>query len=360
MVEHYLQCVECKSTYDPDIFILKCKNCSGVLRVIYNQKSFKDKPLLPIQKGDILFLGVVDTSLIELKSSVHQFNLSSVSAKLEMLSPTGSFKDRGSSILISMAKVFGVNEFVEDSSGNAGASLSAYAAAAKIKANIFVPKSASKGKISQIKIFGANLHMIEGLRQLSTDAAERYVKEMKIPYLSHNLSPYFSEGMKKISYELINQLNFIPDHVVLPVGNGSLLIGMFRGFQEINSDSVKINIPKFHAIQSNNVRPIFDKYKHSVKSETTFTVASGISVSNPPRIKEILEIIYETNGTVNTVGDDSIIFWQKKLSEEEGIFCEPTSSAALSGLEILVGNGTIKSGESVVVPITGNGLKEPL
>ena len=152
MVEHYLQCVECKSTYDPDIFILKCKNCSGVLRVIYNQKSFKDKPLLPIQKGDILFLGEGDTSLIELKSSVHQFNLSSVSAKLEMLSPTGSFKDRGSSILISMAKVFGVNEFVEDSSGNAGASLSAYAAAAKIKANIFVPKSASKGKISQIKI----------------------------------------------------------------------------------------------------------------------------------------------------------------------------------------------------------------
>ena len=174
------------------------------------------------------------------------------------------------------------------------------------------------------------------------------------------MSPYFSEGMKKISYELIKQLNFIPDHVVLPVGNGSLLIGMFRGFEEINSDSVKINIPKFHAIQSNNVRPIFDKYKHSVKSETTFTVASGISVSDPPRIKEILEIIYETNGTVNTVGDDSIIFWQKKLSEEEGIFCEPTSSAALSGLEKLVGNGTIKSGESVVVPITGNGLKEPL
>jgi threonine synthase len=307
-------------------------------------------------------LGEGDTPLVSLRRTADELGLGSLWAKLEFMAPTGSFKDRGSAVLTTMGRDLGVRAFVEDSSGNAGASLSAYAAAAGIKAHVFAPASAATGKLDQIQIFGASLHKIEGPRQAATDAAEAFVADRKLVYMSHSLSPYFSEGMKAVSYELVDTLGNELEHVVLPVGNGSLLIGMVRGYQELLEAGNVEQIPRFHGIQAHAVRPVVaalngEDWSHGDGQPTR---ASGIAVSKPPRLAEMIKAIQSTNGTGVTVSEDSLETWQKRLSSTEGIFAEVTSAVALAGLETLIDTGAIERGATVCVPITGSGLKEPL
>ena len=167
------------------------------------------------------------------------------------LNPTGSFKNRGSGVLMSLAVEAGVTEVVEDSSGNAGASIAAYAARAGIGAHIFAPSSAPSAKLDQIAVYGATTHLIEGNRQDVTDAAMEFAGHNSIVYASHNLSPYFTEGTKTFAYEIVEQFNGgLPEHIVIPVGNGSLLIGAHRGFSEMKPRGAISAIPKLHAIQA--------------------------------------------------------------------------------------------------------------
>ena len=161
--------------------------------------------------------------IVKLEKIGEKLGLNNIYGKLEFISPTGSFKDRGSVLVVNIAKKENIRDFVEDSSGNAGASLSAYAALGKIKAHIFVPETACKGKVDQISIFGSELHKISGPRENSTIEAKLFAKKNNIPYLSHNLSPYFSEGMKSFAYEINESIGSI-DHMIFPTGNGSLLL----------------------------------------------------------------------------------------------------------------------------------------
>ncbi|MEE8487831.1 MAG: pyridoxal-phosphate dependent enzyme, partial [Gemmatimonadota bacterium] len=212
---------------------LYCADCGGMFTVEYRDPPDGKVPRLPVEDlATTNSLGEGDTPVVSLESTADELGIDWLWAKLEFMAPTGSFKDRGSAVLTTMGRYLGVTEFAEDSSGNAGASLSAYSAAAGLKAHIFAPASAATGKLDQIEIFGATLHKIEGPRQAATDAAEAFVAEQDMVYMSHNLSPYFSEGMKSASYELVEVLDDEIEHVVLPVGNGSLLIGMVRGYQE--------------------------------------------------------------------------------------------------------------------------------
>jgi threonine synthase len=278
------------------------------------------------------------------------------------VAPTGSFKDRGSAVLVSAALEQGVREFVEDSSGNAGASLAAYASAASIRAHIFAPAGASPGKLQQIGVFGAELHAVEGPRQAATDAAWVFVRERRLVYLSHSYSPFFSEGMKAFAYEV----NLSPargvHHVVLPVGNGSLLIGGKRGFDELLEAGAVERSPKFHCVQAEAVRPIVAVLngEHWQFDRAERTVASGIAVSKPPRIEQAFDAVKGSGGSGVAVADATILAWQRKLAKTEGIYCEPTSAAAFAGLDRLMATGVIKQGEDVLVPVTGTGLKEPL
>jgi threonine synthase len=180
--------------------------------------------------------------------------------------------------------------------------------------------------------------------------------------MSHNLSPYFSEGMKAASYEIVEVLEDGIEHVVLPVGNGSLLIGMIRGYQELKEAGIISNIPKFHGVQAHAVRPVIaalngEDWSHDDVQPTN---ASGIAVSKPPRLAEMVEAIKSTNGSGVTVSEESLIEWQKRLSSSEGVFAEMTSAGAFAGLEKLIESGEVERGSNVLVPITGSGLKEPL
>ena len=307
-------------------------------------------------------LGEGDTPVVSLERTAEELGLEWLWAKLEFMAPTGSFKDRGSAVLTTMGREFGISEFIEDSSGNAGASLSAYAAAAGLKAHVFAPASAAGGKLDQIEVFGASLHRTEGPRQAATDAAEELVAERGLVYMSHNLSPYFSEGMKSVSYELVEVLGDKIDHVVLPVGNGSLLIGMVRGYQELQEAGIIGRIPKFHCVQAHAVRPLVAALNGEKWSpeDALPTHASGIATTNPPRLPGMIDAIRTTGGSGVTVSEDSLTTWQKRLASSEGIFAELTSAAAFAGLEKLIASGTIERGAAVCVPVTGTGLKEPL
>ncbi len=348
---------------DPSVSDLRCAECGGLFVVDYYDAPDGARPRLPMSDPTKAnSLGEGDTPLIFMEKTRASLGLNSLWGKLEFMAPTGSFKDRGSVILTTMGRDLGVAEFIEDSSGNAGASLSAYAAAAGLKAHVFAPASAASGKLDQIQIFGASLHKIEGPRQAATDAAEKYVKEHNLVYMSHNLSPYFSEGMKAASFEIVDVLDDDIDHVVLPVGNGSLLIGMVRGYQELAEAGFISKIPKFHGVQSHAVRPVVaalngEDWSHEDAKPTN---ASGIAVSKPPRLTEMVEAIKATGGSGVTVTEKSLTDWQQKLAANEGIFAEMTSAGAFAGLEKLVKSGIIATDSNVCVPITGSGLKEPL
>jgi threonine synthase len=331
--------------------------------VSYDEPADQYSPRLPLTRAsERMSLGEGNTPLVALPGIAAALGIRQLWAKLEMMAPTGSFKDRGSAVLVSAALEAGVTEFVEDSSGNAGASLSAYAAAAGITAHVFFPDSAAQGKVDQIGIFGATLHPTPGPRQAATDAAVSYVAEHSLPYLSHNLSPYFLEGMKSFSYEIVGSDAASITDIVVPVGNGSLLIGMFKGFEELRASERITSAPALHAVQASAVRPLVAALNNE---EWTFdadlkTVASGISVSYPPRLQQCVDVITLSNGSGIAVDDDAMLRWQRRLSSEAGIFCEATSAAAFAGLAEMVASGAISEGAQVLIPITGSGLKEPL
>jgi threonine synthase len=317
---------------------------------------------LPLREPEAtISLGEGDTPSVDLVDTAKELGVGSLRAKLEFHAPTGSFKDRGSSILISAARELGVDEFVEDSSGNAGASLSAYAAVAGLKAHVFAPSSAGHGKKDQIRVFGASLHEIDGPRQAATDAAAAFTREHRLPWLSHNLSPFFMEGMKSFAYELMADA-VAPAHILFPVGNGSLFIGAYKGFVELLEAGQIDAIPALHCVQAEAIQPIVAAIKGEDRSPDTAatSAASGISVTLPPRLGEIVATVKASGGSGVAVSEASFLGWQRRLASSEGIFGEATSAVPFAGLEILIADGVIGATDQVVIPITGSGLKEPL
>jgi threonine synthase len=168
--------------------------------------------------------------------------------------------------------------------------------------------------------------------------------------------------MKAASYEVVDVLENDIDHVVLPVGNGSLLIGMVRGYQELFEAGIVNKIPHFHGVQAHAVRPVVAAMTGETWSNDDVkpTNASGIAVSKPPRLAEMVDAIQSTGGSGITVDESSLTEWQARLASSEGVFAEMTSAGAFAGLAGLIESGVIERGSSVCVPVTGSGLKEPL
>ncbi len=355
--------MECGDAHPATVRVLICPKCSGLFDMKYAAAATGQTPRLPLRRPEAaITLGEGATPLIELRRTGSKLGLGALYAKLEFASATGSFKDRGSAVLVSAAVEENVTEFVEDSSGNAGASLSAYAAAAGIKAHVFSPASAAKGKLDQIAIFGSDLRTIPGPRQAATDAAREFLDESDLVYLSHNYSAYFAEGMKAVSYELLADLGDGIDHVVLPVGNGSLLIGLKKGFDELLSAGRIGSVPRLTAVQSAAIRPVVAAVNGEEWDPETAepTVASGISVARPPRLAEQVSAVRATGGFAVAVEEDAIKDWRDRLARDEGLFCEATSAVAFAGVEDLVASGRMGPDDTIVVAVTGSGLKEPV
>jgi len=281
--------------------------------------------------------------------------------KLDYLMPTGSFKDRGATVLISKVNEWGISEVVEDSSGNAGSSIAAYSALAGIKASIYIPYYASKGKISQIKAYGANLITINGTRSDVNAAVLEAAKEKY--YASHLWNPFFIEGLKTVAFELVEQLNWdVPDSLIIPIGSGGLFLGVYKGFLELLKLELIKNIPRFFGVQSPACPPIYNAFlKHELEPVpceiSGETKAEGILIAKPPRGRDILEVLYKTKGAVTLVSDSEIEIAYQKLAKK-GIFVEHTSATVLAALKHFLDSGLIDKTERVVAILTGTGLKE--
>jgi threonine synthase len=279
--------------------------------------------------------------------------------KLEFTMPTGSFKDRGMTVMVSYLKSHGIEHVLEDSSGNAGASLSAYAAAASMRCRILVPETASYPKIAQIAACGADVLTIRGSRQDVADAALRMSSE--IFYASHNWVPFFVEGTKTLAYELWEQLGFkAPDNVVTPLGYGSSVLGCVRGFDELLRNGEIDRLPRIFGIQAENCAPYYAAYAAGgdtlVPTEIKSTVAEGIASSKPTRVSEVLTGVRQSGGAIVAVSESEIITALRDLARK-GLYVEPTSAAGVAGLTRLVASGAIKPRDTTVMVLTGSGLK---
>ncbi|HWF67688.1 MAG TPA: threonine synthase [Acidobacteriaceae bacterium] len=306
------------------------------------------------QDENVVSLGEGNTPLL-----ASRLNETEVMLKVDYLCPTGSYKDRGSTVMISKLKEWGVREIIEDSSGNAGASIAAYGALAGIRAKIYVPSSTSAGKAAQIEMYGADLIRVPGSRENTTDAALKAAQN--VFYASHNWSPYFLAGMKTAAYEIAEQLDWnVPEWVVTPAGGGSLLAGLYLGFSDMFRAGYTQAIPRLAAVQSDACDPIYRAWSTGLRNipegKKKPTAAEGISVARPVREALILDAVRQSKGLVYTVGDDEV--WKTvELLGRQGIYVEPTAAAAPAAIQQLRSDGSIGTGDRVVVLLTGSGLK---
>jgi threonine synthase len=287
------------------------------------------------------------------------WNGASVRLKLEFMMPTGSFKDRGTTVLVSYLKSRGIEHVLEDSSGNAGASLSAYAAAAGMRCRILVPETASYPKIAQIAACGADVLTIPGSRQDVADAAERM--SANIFYASHNWVPFFIEGTKTLAYELWEQLGFqAPANVIVPLGYGSNVMGCLRGFDELVRNGEIERMPRVFGVQAANCAPYHAAWvagsSSLVPTDITATIAEGIASSKPTRVAEVLGGVRASGGTIVAVSESDIVAALRELAGK-GLYVEPTSAAAAAGLTQLMDSGFIDRQATTVLVLTGSGLK---
>ena len=279
--------------------------------------------------------------------------------KLEFMMPTGSFKDRGMTVMVSYLKSRGVERVLEDSSGNAGASLSAYVAAAGMRCRILVPETASPAKIAQIAAGGADVVTIAGSRQDVAEAALRQSAE--IFYASHNWQPFFVEGTKTLAFELWEQLGFrAPDNVVVPLGYGSNVLGCERGFAELVRAGEIPRRPRLFGVQAANCAPYHAAFRAGadrlVPTEIAPTIAEGIASARPTRVVEVLQAVRDTGGSIAAVSEAEIVDALGALARG-GLYVEPTSAAAAAGLSRLLADGAISPDETTVLVLTGTGLK---
>ncbi len=371
-------CDRCHYSVSAGEPVTVCPECWSPLTIAYHFDRIKDefskksllgrkrnifryRELLPVADRP-LSLGEGWTPVVKSTSLLGNSDFSPY-FKLEYVNPTGSFKDRGTAVTVSRAREWEVEKVADDSSGNAGASLAAYAAKAEIDCEIYVPRSTSGEKIEQIKSYGADLHTVPGPRENTAQKIKEDTEDGDIHYASHNLSPYFPEGMKTVSYEISEQFDWDPpEHLVLPVGGGALMVGIYRGFRDL----VKLNwideVPRLHAVQTESCNPVVEAFRDSRKVtkpvEVRPTVAEGMHVANPDRGREILEAIYESGGRALEVTESEVKEYHHKLAREEGVFAEPTSAVPVAGVKRLNEEVDIKPGERILVPITGFGLKD--
>ncbi|MCR4391637.1 MAG: threonine synthase [Candidatus Acetothermia bacterium] len=283
--------------------------------------------------------------------------------KLEGGNPSGSFKDRGAAVLVAVLRSFGIRAVADDSSGNAGSALAAYAARAGLQAQLFVPAYASEKKLAQIRAYGAGLALVPGPRERAADAVRAAcAADPGLAYASHNESPYFLEGLATLAYELFEGLDGeVPDHVVAPVGGGGLFLGLGYGFARLRALGWLARAPRVHAAQAEACAPIARAAAQGLEEPAPAgskdTVAEGIRIPRPPRGREVLGLLRALGGAAVTVPEEEILATRAELAEREGIYVEPTSAVAVAALRALVARGAIRPGEEVVVPLTGSGLK---
>jgi len=359
-------CSSCRRPYPSAGFPYRCPECGGLYEfsaplrytsrpiASYARHSLERyRGMFPLPDGvPLISLGEGGTPLIaaDIRGRTVHF-------KCEYLNPTGSFKDRGTAVLVSALLALGVQEAVEDSSGNAGASFSAYAARAGIKAQIFVPASASGPKISQIEAYGAQTTRVPGPRSAAAEAVQREAETGAI-YASHAYAPHGLAGMATLAFELVEQLDGPPGAVILPVGQGTLLLGGDLGFKAMVEAGAVDHGPRWIGVQARACAPLWAIHTSGAAglgwTAEGETLAEGIRTIQPLRGDAVLQVVEASRGRILAVEEDEISAGRDELSRR-GLYVEPTSAVVWPALMAVLDNLP----DPVVVVLTGSGYKSP-
>jgi threonine synthase len=285
------------------------------------------------------------------------FNGRKVLVKQDQLFPTGSYKDRGAAVMISKVNELGVREVVEDSSGNAGCAVAAYCAAAGIECHIYVPEDTALGKLAQIQLYGAHLNRIPGSREATARAVMAAAD--RIYYASHSWNPFFFQGTKTWAYEVVEQLGWqAPDTVILPAGNGTLVLGAALGFAELAQAGLIRAAPKIIAVQAEGCAPLAETLRAGLSEVAVIhkqdTLAEGIAIATPVRGMQIVEVVQASGGWFLTVSEAEIAESLKAICRQ-GFYIEPTSAATTAGVTQYLRSAP--RDEQIVSVFTGHGLK---
>jgi len=384
-----LICPKCKKKIQEKEFISKKCNCGFRLRLNFNYEQLKEaisKTLLskrifnhnryveffPIQNPtNLIQSGTGGTSLIKSHYIAKKLGLKNLYFKLENQNPSGSFKDRPISIGVSKAKEFGAKTLTAASSGNAGAALATFGAKANKKVVVFVPEVTTLEKLAQLTLLGAKVIRVKNMQE-GVDSSiflfkEAYNRMGWTPCPSFGpFNPFQFEGTKSMAFEICEQMDFnVPDWVLCPTGSGGLISGVFKGFKEFKILDFIKSVPKMVAVQPEQCSPIVESFRKRVDplnfmdwNFTPETIASGLADPHPWDADSALEALYESKGEAVSVSEEDIIRTHSECAKKEGIFGEPTGTAALAGLERLVFDGTIDPTDVIVIPITGTGFKD--
>jgi threonine synthase len=274
--------------------------------------------------------------------------------KYEGLNPTGSFKDRGMTVAVSMAKEMDSKAVICASTGNTSASAAAYAAKAGMKAYVLIPEGKiALGKLSQAMAHGAQVIQIEG----NFDEALHIVREISETEpvtLVNSLNPYRIEGQKTASFEVIDHLGFSPTYHCLPVGNAGNITAFWKGYKEYWEKGRAETLPKMLGFQAEGAAPIV----RGKIIEQPETVATAIRIGNPASWKQAVAARDESGGLIDMVTDEEILEAYRMMASLEGIFCEPASAASLAGVMKLYRKEFFKKGDVLILTLTGHGLKD--
>lgn len=276
-----------------------------------------------------------------------------ITAKMENQNPTGSFKDRGAALAVSMAISMNAKTVIEDSSGNAGIATACYSRAHGVSPIIVAPSTAPKGKLDLIRLCGAEV-VIARDREDAAILAPRIAIERSGAYLPHTWLPHHVEAMKTIAFEIHYQVEELPEAIFIPTSSGTLLLGLYRGFKELVALGYRSKLPRLIAVQTRSYHPIYMALRGEELEPEEDNIADGISIKKPPRLREIVDAIIESRGDAVVVGNQDI---RRALRElvARGVMVEPTSAASLAGLIRSMEAGS--TFENAMIILTGSGLK---
>jgi threonine synthase len=350
-------CPHCGWRGGRDKYYWRCPRCGSPLGLEYERKWEPDKrvwgmarysSMLPLKP--LLVLGEGGTPLVERRISGLRMLF-----KLEYLNPTGSFKDRGTSLALAYARSLGYGVVVEDTSGNTGASVAAYASALGMKSRIYMPRTAPEGKKSLVRLLGGEV--VEAPSR--GEAAEMVLEEAGkrgVFYVAHTWSPFYVEAPKTIVFEAYEQ-GARPAAVVAPVGSGGLLLGLYKGFKELVEEGLAERLPVLVAVQGYSNAPVYRAFYGREPGEARdSSLADGIMVPKPPRLDEIVSAVRDAGGCVVLVGNEEIKASLRMLAGT-GLVVEPTSATVVAGARKALEEGCIDRGDTVLAPLTGSGLK---
>ncbi len=367
-MSHVLECLECGNKSKAENPVSICEKCGGLMeyRFVKTKIQFKGpvnfwryRPVLP-SVSNIVSLGEGGTPIQNAERLAESLHFKNLYLKDETRNPTSSFKDRSASLILSDAKSRGYDSLVCATNGNHGASISAYAAKVDVNANLVVPSVVDMGKLAQMMMYDAKIVQQGETIEEAIDRARELEREMDWYQATTELNPLSIEGLKTISYEIVEQEG-VPDWVIVAMGSGATLHALWKGFLEMEMLGIIDKKPSLIGVQAEGCAPISNAYNEGSEEPLNLkkgeTEASAIRVKDPLYGKLALDALRDSNGFAVSISDEAMVEAGKEIARNEGIFAEPASAAPVACLKLKEVQDRIPHDARIVCLVTSSGLK---